>query len=121
MEDIVQIIIVVGIIIVPLLKKLLETPTDESNGPIEVEEHPAPPSDSVPVTDFVPPSPQPVHPKRHKSAKPKPHEKPSPPEKTQMKTELDDEPESEFAIRSQEEARKAIIWSEILQRKHFGN
>lgn len=55
MEDIVQIIIVVGIIIVPLLKKLLETPTDESNGPIEVEEHPAPPSDSVPVTDFVPP------------------------------------------------------------------
>lgn len=38
-----------------------------------------------------------------------------------MKTELDDEPESEFAIRSQEEARKAIIWSEILQRKHFGN
>ena len=43
-----------------------------------------------------------------------PKQKISPPPSVQQKPETD----SEYAIHSAEEARKAIIWSEILQRKY---
>ena len=117
MEDVMQFLLIAGILAFGIFRQF----NKEKNNKSENES-----SMPVPEFEYEPESEEPVIiEKAHKQTEtPKPsafqegvrstYAPPSPP-KTNRKT---DTGKNDFSIRSAEEARRAIIWSEILRRKY---
>ena len=109
MEDIIQYLLLFAVVLIFMTKKakkeVAEGPSDLPDGPYDVEAG----SDATDYTIEV--GGTPACPPRYT-----PPASPTPP--ASIRPTDTDEPTSEYAIRSAEEARKAIIWSEILHRKY---
>ena len=137
MEDIVKFLLVIGFIIVGIAKQYKKETNKEAESDMPLPDAPDEPLPDLQKGDttyggYIPEGPQPVQPivqpvpkPRKKKGKAKPflqtsepslHSTPAAP--PLVEPQAPEEP-SEFSIRSAEEARKAIIWSEILNRKHF--
>ena len=147
MDDILQFLLIAGIIVIGIVKQFKkEAKKNADNSPAMPMPDTDFDDDALPIPEswgktyggYIPEGPQP-EPKPVSTAKeeyqfssskhifggdpantsPKPitappKQKISPPPSVQQKPETD----SEYAIHSAKEARKAIIWSEILQRKY---
>ena len=121
MEDIIQYLILFAVVLVFMTKKakkeVAEGPSDLPEGPYDVESG----SDATDYTIEVGETPA-CPPRYTPPASPTPRTTSTPrpthaPPASILPTEIN-EPTSEYTIRSAEEARKAIIWSEILHRKY---
>lgn len=121
MEDIIQYLLLFAVVLIFMTKKakkeVAEGPSDLPDGPYDVEAG----SDATDYTIEV--GETPVCPPRYTPpASPTPPatstQRPTPTPPASIRPTDTDEPTSEYAIRSAEEARKAIIWSEILHRKY---
>lgn len=112
MEDIVKFLLVIGFIVIGIVKQSKKETDKEAEPDMPVPDAPLP---TQPIA-------QPRKAKKKGKAKPfpqtsgpSPHSTPATPPLAEPQTP---EETSEFNIRSAEEARKAIIWSEILNRKY---
>ncbi|MGN0048524.1 MAG: hypothetical protein ACI37U_06510 [Bacteroides sp.] len=109
MEDIIQYLILFAVVLVFMTKKakkeVAEGPSDLPDGSYDVEAGPDTTDYTIDVGET------PACPPRYT-----PPASPTPP--APIRPTDTDEPTSEYAIHSAEEARKAIIWSEILHRKY---
>ena len=126
MEDIFKFLFVIGIIAIGFVRQARkEAKTSTGNGPampMSDAESPFPENwNGVPYNGYNPENPGPEvsaprkkAAKKHKSA---PNHPPVCPNTDNMPPEPA-EASSQFEIHSAEEARKAIIWGEILQRKY---
>ena len=126
MEDIFKFLFVIGIIAIGFVRQVRkEAKTSTGNGPampMPDAESPFPENwNGVPYNGYNPENPGPEvsaprkkAAKKHKSA---PKQPPVCPNTDNMSPEPA-EASSQFEIHSAEEARKAIIWGEILQRKY---
>ncbi len=121
MEDIIQFLLIIGFIAIGIFRQVAKAKSKneaENEIPMPI---PVPP----PFTDpsVIQKAPQKTNKKRNQFTPPieegvrTTHVPPisAPPQQT---TETEPADRSEFAIDSPEEARRAIIWSEILQRKY---
>ena len=115
MEDVFKFLLVAAVIVIGLVKQFKKEANKNADKSPDI---PMPDVDN-PLPEywggdtyggFIPGGPKPAE-------KPKPVSKASPPSPASRPQESD-EVTSEYGIHSAEEARKAIIWSEILQRKY---
>ena len=137
MEDLLKFLLVAGVIIIGFVKQAkkearhqTDSPEDEDGMPHPRPTHPLPESwEGIPIPPVQPEERQPKNKKRRQAAQPfipksyetqptAPHTQPA------IQTpQTNNRPETEDAspdidIRSIEEIRRGIIWSEILQRKY---
>ena len=125
MEDVFKFLLVAAVMVIGLVKQFKKEANKNADKSPDI---PMPDVDN-PLPEywggdtyggFIPEGPKPAE-------KPKPVSKPSPsstlpmtvsPPSPASRPQESDEVTSEYGIHSAEEARKAIIWSEILQRKY---
>ncbi len=126
MEDIFKFLLVVGVIVISFVsqakKGAKKRAGDTSAMPMPDEKNPLPESwNDETYGGYIPegPKPEAIATRKQTEKKHKPAQKqPSIQQNTDNRLpEPVDEP-SEFEIHSAEEARKAIVWGEILQRKY---
>ena len=127
MEDILKILFVVGILLYEIVRRIRK----EDSGQAASLEEDLPEPEDIPVpldepdatcvftpeeeekpADPLPPTPKPQR-KKPQTYQPLPDAPATPPT-----TDITAAQEDEYRILSAEEARKAIIWGEILQRKY---
>lgn len=123
MEELYKYLVILAVVIVPILKQLRKNSQQEQDEEREVPPTTYPPLNEQPIegdkekTNPVQTSittPPPFQNKRPKRSS-------QPAEAAENKTvhtDKESEPADDYGIHSVEEARKAIIWSEILQRKY---
>lgn len=116
MEDIVKFLLVIGFIVIGIAKQYKKEADKEAEPDMPVPDEPLPDLQKGDTTcgGYIPEGPKTVKPVP-KPRKAPPRSAPATPPLAEPQTP---EETSEFNIRSAEEARKAIIWSEILNRKY---
>ena len=102
MDDILKVLVIMAVFALPLIRQIKKSKTERSAQKPFV---PIPDTEEAEVLQT---------PRKHQTFRPQPL--PPKAEVKKNKTSPTDDPE--FTIRSAEEARKAIIWSEILNRKY---
>lgn len=115
MEDIFKFLMVAAVIVIGLInqykKEAKKNAGEKPVVPIPDVDNPLPESwEDNTYGGYIPKSSQPKKP----ASAPRSFKK-----NTSVPDTQEEEESSEYAIHSAEEARKAIIWGEILQRKHF--
>lgn len=140
MEDVITILIFIGIIVVAIVQRIRKNPGTESTGqpdmPFGGTDNPLPENwGGNTYGGFIPEGPEPEvfipnrKKKKYQSAKARTSAERnavsqsssnigSQPIQEMPPPQAEQEEPSEFQINSAEEARRAIIWSEILQRKY---
>ena len=125
MEDVLKFLVIIAVIAVGIVKqynkearKKNTTAAPAGMPPVPEDadtDSPLPPhrttADSEPFIPRYEPA-RPAPPKPRRTAKPKATQAPPPP------PQAPDSVEGEYAIRSAEDARRAIVWGEILKRKY---
>lgn len=121
MEDTFKFLLVAAVIAIGLVRQLKQSAKESAEGktamPRPTAENPLPENwGGGTFEEHTPEAPKPkaAPPAYRHTASSKPQ---APPPSESQEAESDGEP-SEFSIRSAEEARRAVIWSEILRRKY---
>lgn len=123
MEEILKFLLIAGVIIIAIIKQVSKSKAEQADKKSHIPVPMPNPTDETgaPVPDQWG---NVLTPKKTKKAKATPVQPATPPpaKKKTLPATTESEPtlaeDSEFAIHSAEEARRAIIWSEILNRKY---